>query len=97
MIKNKKEEKDWYVYILECCDGSFYTGVTNDIDSRMIAHANGNGSKYVARKGFKELLKTKKCENKSDACKCEYYIKQLSKYDKLDWFRNDGKFEVIVE
>ena len=39
----------------------------------------------------------KKCENKSDACKCEYHIKQLEKYDKLDWFKNDGKFEIIIQ
>ena len=47
--------KKWYVYILECQDGSFYTGVTNDVDARMKAHAEGKGSKYVYRKGFKEF------------------------------------------
>ena len=80
------EQKQWYVYILECIDGSFYTGVTNDLDKRMEAHANGTGSKYVRHKGFKGLLRVKECESKSDACKCEYHIKQLLKYDKLDWF-----------
>lgn len=78
--------KYWHVYILECCDGSFYTGVTNDIDARMKAHATGKGSKYVYQKGFKELLKTKECKNKSDACKYEYAIKQLPKNMKLSWF-----------
>ncbi len=78
--------KEWYVYILECQDGSFYTGVTNDIDSRMNAHANGTGSKYVCKKGFKELLRVKKCKDKSDACKCEYAIKQMPRKDKLGWF-----------
>jgi len=79
-------EKQWYVYILECQDGSFYTGVTNDVDVRMKAHAEGKGSKYVYNKGFKELLRVKSCNNKSDACKCEYTIKQLPKNRKLDWF-----------
>ena len=77
--------KTWYVYILECMDGTFYTGVTNDIDNRMKAHANGTGSKYVNRKGFKKLLRVKECADKSDACKCEYQIKQLSRWEKLDW------------
>jgi len=46
-------KKQWYVYILECEDGSFYTGVTNDVDKRMKAHADGKrGSKYVYNKGF---------------------------------------------
>lgn len=79
-------EKKWYVYILECRDGSFYTGVTNDIDARMNTHAEGKGSKYVCKKGFKKLLRTKQCKDKSDACKCEYEIKQLHRNEKLDWF-----------
>ncbi len=78
--------KKWYVYILECGDGSFYCGVTNDVDARMKAHAEGKGSKYVYRKGFKKLLKAKSCESRSDACKCECAIKQLPRGEKLRWF-----------
>ena len=79
-------EKAWFVYILECSDGSFYTGVTNDLDKRMKAHAEGKGSKYVARKGFRCLLRSNECLDKSDACKAEYAIKQLDRCDKLAWF-----------
>lgn len=80
--------KKWYVYILECKDSSFYTGVTNNIDARMKAHAEGKGSKYVCKKGFKELLRVKECDSKSDACKCEYAIKKLPRKEKLGWFDN---------
>ena len=79
-------EKDWYVYILECQDGSYYTGVTNDLDKRMKMHAEGKGSRYVNSKVFKELLKVKKCLNKSDACKCECVVKKLHRSEKLAWF-----------
>jgi len=79
-------KKKWHVYILECQDGSFYTGVTSNIDSRMKAHAEGKGSKYVYKKGFKTLLRAKSCKDKSDACKCEYVIKQLPRNKKLSWF-----------
>ncbi|MCK4647689.1 GIY-YIG nuclease family protein [Candidatus Pacearchaeota archaeon] len=78
--------KQWYVYILECQDGSFYTGVTTDVDARMKVHAEGKGSKYVYQKGFVRLLKAKLCESKSDACKCEYAIKRLPRGEKLGWF-----------
>ena len=78
----------WFVYILECLDGSYYTGVTIDLDKRMKAHAKGKGSKYVYRKGFKQLLRMKPCENKSQAYKFEYKIKQLSRKNKLAWFEN---------
>ena len=79
-------KKQWYVYILECQDNTFYTGVTKDIDARMNAHATGKGSKYVYKKGFKKLLRAKLCKDKSDACKCEYAIKQLPRNKKLNWF-----------
>ena len=79
-------EKPWFVYILECRDGSFYTGVTNDLDARMKVHAEGKGSKYVRHKGFRKLLRAKECDSKSDACKCEWAIKQLPRCEKLIWF-----------
>ena len=81
------KREGWKVYILECKDGSFYTGVTNDIENRMKAHANRTGSKYVARKGFKRLIASKECISKSEACKEEYAIKQLSREEKLAQFR----------
>ena len=80
-------DKPWFVYILECRDGSFYTGVTNDLDKRMKAHAEGKGSKYVRRKGFACLLRSKECVDRSDAQKAECIVKALPKWEKLDWFR----------
>ena len=80
-------EKHWHVYLLECQDGSFYTGVTNDLDKRMKTHAEGKGSKYVRQKRFKCILRSKECLNRSEAQKAECYIKTLDKYDKLDWFK----------
>ncbi len=80
------KDKQWFVYILECQDGSFYTGTTNDIEKRMEAHSDGKGSKYVRQKGFRKLLRIKKCESRSDACKTECYIKTLPKFEKLSWF-----------
>lgn len=84
-------KKTWHVYLLECWDGSFYCGVTNDIDKRMKTHAEGKGSKYVRRKRFKKLLRAMPCKDKSDACKAEYQIKQLSKWEKLDWFDHQNQ------
>ncbi|MCK5449848.1 GIY-YIG nuclease family protein [Candidatus Pacearchaeota archaeon] len=80
--------KSWFVYILECQDGSFYTGITTDIEKRMKIHAEGKGSKYVRNKHLKKLLKTKKCLSRSEAQKAEYQIKKLDKRDKLNWFNS---------
>ena len=76
----------WSVYILECKDGSYYTGVTNNLNARMNAHTTGKGSKYVHKKGFNKLLNSKECKSKSEACKFEYEIKQLPRNKKLSWF-----------
>lgn len=81
-------KKSWFVYILECQDGSFYTGVTTDIDKRMKVHAEGKGSKYVHHKKFKKLLRMKEYYNRSDAQKAECQIKTLDKWDKLNWFNS---------
>ena len=46
----------WYVYIIECSDGLFYTGVTWNVDKRMEQHKSGKGSKFTSKHGFKRLL-----------------------------------------
>ncbi|MCH7568874.1 MAG: GIY-YIG nuclease family protein [Nanoarchaeota archaeon] len=84
-------EKKWYVYILECLDGSYYTGVTTNIEERVKKHVSGKGSKYIYSKGFKKILVVIDCETKSSACKTEYSIKQLPKNEKLDWLINKSK------
>jgi len=80
------QEKKWYVYILECLDGSYYTGITDNIEKRMKAHKSGRGSKYVLSRGFGNFIASKTCSDKSEALKTEYKIKQLSKSEKLKFF-----------
>lgn len=44
-------EKVWYLYILECKDGSLYTGITDDIQRRLAQHEAGKGAKYTRGRG----------------------------------------------
>ncbi len=81
------EKNSWFVYIVECVDGSLYTGVTNDLEKRMSAHKLGKGSKYIRAKGFGRLLAVKKCSDKISAMREEYRVKQLSKAEKIEWFK----------
>jgi putative endonuclease len=76
----------WFVYLLECLDGSYYTGITKDVDKRMNIHKSGKGSKYVRSRGFSRLVSFKEFSSKSLALKQEYKIKQLTKKDKLEFF-----------
>jgi putative endonuclease len=81
-------KKSWFVYILECLDGSYYTGITNNLENRIKAHKSGKGSKYVLSRGFGKLLVSKFYLTKSEALKIEYKIKQLPKNEKLNFLNS---------
>ena len=72
-----------YVYILECIDNSLYTGYTNNIEKRLKTHNSGKGSKYTRCRLPVKLIYYETFETKVEAMKREYYIKQLSRVDKL--------------
>ncbi|MEM7650821.1 MAG: GIY-YIG nuclease family protein [Pseudomonadota bacterium] len=74
---------DWVVYILKCGDGSLYTGITNDLASRIEAHESGQGAKYTKGRGPFEIVYQEPCENRSAASKRETAIKKLSRAEKL--------------
>lgn len=73
----------WIVYILECADGTLYTGVTNDIDGRLAKHENGTGAKYTRGRGPFRVLYREEQETRSAALKRELAIKAMSRADKL--------------
>lgn len=75
-------EKKWFVYIVECSDKTLYTGISTDVDKRINTHNNGKGAKYTKYKLPVKLVYFKEFENKSEASKEEYRIKQLKKSDK---------------
>ncbi|NLJ98032.1 MAG: GIY-YIG nuclease family protein [Tissierellia bacterium] len=73
-----------YVYILECADKSLYTGWTVDLDNRLKAHNNGKASKYTRGRLPVKLVYFETYDNKIDAQKREWEIKQLSRKEKLN-------------
>ena len=74
---------EWCVYILSCNDGTLYTGMTNDIDSRLITHNKGLGAKYTRARLPVKLLKVFPCSSKSEALRTEAAIKKLPRHKKL--------------
>ena len=71
-----------HIYIVECRDGTYYTGYTNNVKKRIIAHNKGKGAKYTRGRGPVILRHQESYETKSDAMRREYHIKQLSRQDK---------------
>ena len=74
---------NWFVYIVECSDGSLYTGISNDVDARIVKHNSGKGAKYTRNKTPVTLKARWQFENKSEASKKEYAIKKLSRPEKM--------------
>jgi len=74
----------WVVYILKCADGTFYTGITNDLSARVAAHADGSGAKYTKGRGPFEIVYTEDCDGRSHASSREFAIKKLSRAEKED-------------
>ena len=73
---------EWIVYILECRDGSFYTGITNNLKKRLEMHISGNGSKYLRGRLPVKLIYKESLSNRSQASKREIEIKKLNKKEK---------------
>ena len=77
-----------YVYIVECSDGTFYTGWTNDLKRRVEQHSNGTGAKYTRGRGPVKLVYYEEFNEKRDAMKREYEIKRYSRTAKIDLIKN---------
>jgi putative endonuclease len=77
----------WFCYILECSDGTLYTGITNDLEMRIKTHNLGKGAKYTRNRLPVKLKWSKIVENRSEASKLEYRIKKLNRSQKLILFR----------
>ena len=71
-----------YTYIVECGDGSLYTGWTNNLEKRIQAHNAGKGAKYTKARRPVELAYYEEFETKEQAMKREYAIKQLGRKEK---------------
>lgn len=72
------------VYILECSDGSLYTGITTDVERRFKEHKSGIGANYTRSKKAKKIVYTESYPDRSSASKREAEIKRLSREKKLE-------------
>lgn len=74
-------------YIVRCSDGTLYTGWTNDIDKRLLAHNQGLGAKYTRGRRPVELVYLEHFQTRQEAMKREAAIKKLPRADKLALIR----------
>jgi putative endonuclease len=72
----------WFLYLIECEDGSLYAGIAIDPEARFAAHVAGKGARYTRSHPPRRLLMTLPFPDRSSASKAEYRLKQLPAQDK---------------
>jgi putative endonuclease len=74
----------YYVYIILCNDGSFYTGYTKNVKARARLHANGRGARYTKMHKPQEIVYIEQLTSRAEAMRREKAIKKLNHQQKED-------------
>jgi len=87
----------YYLYILQCADGTLYTGISTDVSRRLLEHNSSHrGAKYTRSRRPVKLVYSKKCLTRSRAAKTEASIKKLSRQEKIEFIKKSkSKLSVI--
>ena len=79
MTAQADNTKAWVLYLLECANGAYYAGITNDLEGRLAAHACGRGAKYTRAHTALDFAYLEECADKSAALRREIALKKLPK------------------
>lgn len=82
-----------YTYVLECKDGTFYTGWTNNLEKRLRDHNEGKGAKYTKSRTPVKLVYHEVFEMKEEAMRREYAIKHMTRKEKEQLIQNQSSME----
>jgi putative endonuclease len=77
----------WCLYLIECANGAWYAGITNDLTRRYEAHAAGRGARYTRANPPQRLLGWRGCVDRSEASRAEAAIKRLPRGRKLAYLQ----------
>lgn len=84
-------------YVLECKDGSYYAGYTNDLNKRIRVHNEGKGAKYTRARLPVQCIYTENYETKREAMQAEYKFKQLTRSAKERYLRKGQVTDAITK
>lgn len=82
--------RPWFVYLLECADGSYYAGISTDVQARFAAHLAGKGARYTRARPPVRVLASAAYPDRSTALKAEWALKQQPRAGKLAWLQAQG-------
>lgn len=78
----------WYLYLLECNNGAYYAGITNDLEARFSAHLSGKGARYTRANPPVKIIASQLYAGRSEASIAEAQLKSLPRHKKLQYFDN---------
>lgn len=76
----------WFLYLLECNNGAYYAGITNNLEARFSAHQSGKGARYTRANPPIKILASKLYPDRSSASIAEAQLKNLPRHQKLQYF-----------
>lgn len=76
----------WFLYLLECNNGAYYAGITNNLESRFTAHVTGKGARYTRANPPIKIVASKSYQDRSTASVAEAELKSLPRHKKLQYF-----------
>ena len=72
----------WFLYLIECADGSVYTGIAIDVQARFDKHVSGTGARYTRSRKPLHILASFELADRSSASRAEYFVKRLTAVEK---------------
>lgn len=76
-------QRPWCLYLIECRDGSYYAGITNDLEARYAAHLAGRGARYTRSHPPLRLIGARSFADRAEASRAEWEIKRLPRHRKI--------------
>ncbi len=83
MAGKPKVDKCWCLYLIECRNGSYYAGITNDLEARYAAHVEGRGARYTRANHPLRLIGSRPFPDRASASRAEFEIKRLPRSRKV--------------
>ena len=84
-----------YMYVVECCDGTYYTGYTTDVKKRIAVHNSGKGAKYTRARLPVKLIYVQGFDSKEEAMSAEALFKRKTRMQKENYFKENQNRNLV--
>lgn len=86
----------WFLYLIECADGSLYTGIATDVEARFAKHVSGDGARYTRSRKAVAVRASFELSGRAEASRAEYWVKRLPAARKWKLVRGDLELAAVM-